>query len=156
MTDGCHSGLDTQAQLCYNTLAILEKEMRDEAHESDDPGVAEHSEGRKSIRSLRLVTCSRRTMVPCERSSNRRSHQARPDMRGSGIQPHRTWVGCYPSCRRIGMKPGAALAAMRGRHWHVCPSCGKRFSGIKTARYCSNACRQKAKYKRSHDIQEKQ
>jgi len=46
------------------------------------------------------------------------------------------------------MKPGAALAALRGRHWHVCISCGKRFSGIKTAVYCSNACRQKAKYKR--------
>jgi len=50
------------------------------------------------------------------------------------------------------VKPGAALAALRGRHWHNCLICGKRFSGIKTAVYCSNACRQKAKYKRSkHD-----
>lgn len=46
------------------------------------------------------------------------------------------------------MKPGAALAALRGRHWHQCQSCGKRFSGIKTAKFCSNACRQKAKYLR--------
>ena len=46
------------------------------------------------------------------------------------------------------MKPGAVLAAMRGKHWHYCaePSCGKRFSGIKTAKFCSNACRQRAKY----------
>ena len=46
------------------------------------------------------------------------------------------------------MKPGAALAALRGRHWHRCATCGKRFSGIKTAKTCSNACRQKAKYAR--------
>jgi hypothetical protein len=49
------------------------------------------------------------------------------------------------------MKPGAALAAMRRTMWHYCaePSCGKRFSGIAKAKFCSNACRQKAKYQRS-------
>ena len=49
------------------------------------------------------------------------------------------------------VKPGAALAAMRGKHWHYCaePSCGKRFGGIKTAKFCSNACRQRAKYARA-------
>lgn len=46
------------------------------------------------------------------------------------------------------MKPGAALASLRRTPWHLCESCGKRFSGIKTAKFCSNACRQKAKYKR--------
>ena len=47
-----------------------------------------------------------------------------------------------------GVRPGAALAALRGKHWHYCaePSCEKRFSGIKTAKFCSNACRQRAKY----------
>ncbi len=52
------------------------------------------------------------------------------------------------------MRIGAALAAMRSTHWHFClePSCGKRFSGIKTAKFCSNACRQRAKYaKRKRD-----
>jgi hypothetical protein len=45
-------------------------------------------------------------------------------------------------------KIGAALNALRETHWHYCaePSCGKRFSGIKLAKFCSNACRQRAKY----------
>lgn len=47
------------------------------------------------------------------------------------------------------MKPGAALAALRRRSWHVCPIDGKRFSGIAKAIYCSNACRQKAKHQRA-------
>jgi ribosomal protein L34E len=47
------------------------------------------------------------------------------------------------------MKPGAALAALRRTTWHQCHVCGKRFSGIKTAKFCSNACRQAAKYKRA-------
>jgi hypothetical protein len=42
-----------------------------------------------------------------------------------------------------------ALAGMRKRIWHICAVCEKRFSGLKTAVYCSNACRQKAKYRRS-------
>jgi hypothetical protein len=46
------------------------------------------------------------------------------------------------------MKPGQVLAAMRRRTWHYCPVCEKRFSGIKKAVYCSNACRQKAKHRR--------
>jgi recombinational DNA repair protein RecR len=43
-------------------------------------------------------------------------------------------------------KIGAALAALRKTSWHFCASCGKRFSGISQAKFCSNACRQKAKY----------
>ena len=43
---------------------------------------------------------------------------------------------------------GAALASLRKTSWHLCqnPKCGKRFSGIVTAKFCSNACRQAAKY----------
>lgn len=47
------------------------------------------------------------------------------------------------------MKPGAALAAMRRKIRHRCAQCGKGFRGIATAVYCSNACRQKAKYERA-------
>jgi hypothetical protein len=45
-------------------------------------------------------------------------------------------------------KIGAALNALRKTHWHYCanPACGKRFSGISQAKFCSNACRQAAKY----------
>jgi ribosomal protein L34E len=53
-------------------------------------------------------------------------------------------------CSMAAMKtPGAALAALRKRTWHRCAQCGKRFSGIAKAVYCSNACRQKAKYARA-------
>lgn len=45
-------------------------------------------------------------------------------------------------------KIAAALSAMRKTHWHYCAVCNKRFSGIAKAVYCSNACRQKAKYAR--------
>jgi hypothetical protein len=48
----------------------------------------------------------------------------------------------------MAIAPGAALAALRRTSWHQCQSCGKRFSGISTAKFCSNACRQKAKYLR--------
>ena len=33
------------------------------------------------------------------------------------------------------------------RTWHRCPVCGKRFSAVVKAIYCSNACKQKAKYR---------
>jgi hypothetical protein len=49
------------------------------------------------------------------------------------------------------MKPNAAslLAAQRTRSEKACATCGARFEGIKIARYCSESCRQKAKYQRS-------
>lgn len=40
----------------------------------------------------------------------------------------------------------AALSALRKTSWHYCQVCNKRFSGISTAKFCSNACRQKNKY----------
>lgn len=44
--------------------------------------------------------------------------------------------------------PGAALGALRPKVPHACPVCGKTFTALKTARYCSNRCRQAAKYQR--------
>lgn len=46
-------------------------------------------------------------------------------------------------------RPARALAALRKRIRHACAMCGKTFNAIKTARYCCNACRQKAKYRRN-------
>lgn len=43
---------------------------------------------------------------------------------------------------------GAALSALRHTSWHRCQVCEKRFSGIAKAVYCSNRCRQAAKYAR--------
>jgi len=43
------------------------------------------------------------------------------------------------------IKLGAALAALRSRHWHYCQCCEKRFSAIKTAKFCSNRCKQQNK-----------
>lgn len=40
----------------------------------------------------------------------------------------------------------AAMSALRRTTWHNCGVCGKRFSGILTAKFCSNACRQANKY----------
>ena len=40
----------------------------------------------------------------------------------------------------------AALAALNQRIPHTCPVCGKTFTGLKIARYCSNRCRQANKY----------
>ena len=45
-------------------------------------------------------------------------------------------------------KIAAALSALRKTTWHYCAVCDKRFSGIKKAKFCSNACRQEDKYAR--------
>ena len=37
---------------------------------------------------------------------------------------------------------------------HVCAVCGKTFTAYKQAKYCSNACRQKAKYARAKAAKE--
>jgi rRNA maturation endonuclease Nob1 len=47
------------------------------------------------------------------------------------------------------MTPGAQLAARRRIYQHNCQECGELFPGIKTARYCSGSCQQKAKRKRA-------
>ena len=52
------------------------------------------------------------------------------------------------------MKPGAALRAMRPVLTYICQICGKAFKASDTrAKYCGNACQQRAKYARSkkHD-----
>jgi hypothetical protein len=46
------------------------------------------------------------------------------------------------------MNPASELASQRQRIGHVCPVCGAAFVALKTARYCGNPCRQKAKYRR--------
>jgi len=46
------------------------------------------------------------------------------------------------------MNSGAQLSAKRRQHDKVCPSCSLAFQGVKIAKYCSNRCRQKAKYRR--------
>jgi len=48
-------------------------------------------------------------------------------------------------------KAARELAALRRKVNHKCGTCGTGFRGNKTARYCSNACRQKAKYKRAKE-----
>jgi hypothetical protein len=46
------------------------------------------------------------------------------------------------------MNPASELAGQRRRIGHTCPVCGKSFVALKTAVYCGNPCRQKAKYQR--------
>jgi hypothetical protein len=46
---------------------------------------------------------------------------------------------------------GAALAGMRRRDRRICQQCVGRFIGIVTAKYCSNACRQKAKRNKARE-----
>jgi len=48
------------------------------------------------------------------------------------------------------MTPGAALRALRPVRSYTCQMCGKPFTASDArAKFCSNACRQKAKYERS-------
>jgi len=45
--------------------------------------------------------------------------------------------------------PGAALSALRRKTRHTCPICGASFLALTRALYCSNRCRQAAKYARN-------
>ena len=46
------------------------------------------------------------------------------------------------------------VAGNRKRGWRICTVCGVTVDGLATRRYCSNACRQRAKYRRAHpDVQ---
>jgi hypothetical protein len=63
---------------------------------------------------------------------------------------------CFPkrgsTAGTAGMSDAArALAALRRRHRKACAVCGKGFKAIATARYCSNACKQRAKYQRNKE-----
>jgi ferredoxin len=47
----------------------------------------------------------------------------------------------------------AAMRAVAGQRKHgarACILCGAIVEGLATRRYCSNACRQRAKYRRAH------
>lgn len=41
-----------------------------------------------------------------------------------------------------------SIVALRRRIPHTCPICGQSFTAYTTAVYCSNRCRQAAKYRR--------
>lgn len=43
-----------------------------------------------------------------------------------------------------------AVAAQRKHGARACILCGTTVDGLATRRYCSNACRQRAKYRRAH------
>lgn len=44
--------------------------------------------------------------------------------------------------------PGAELAALREIERKQCTVCGKEIEGLKSKKYCSESCKQKAKYLR--------
>lgn len=50
------------------------------------------------------------------------------------------------------MSLGSQLAALRRRVPHKCAICQKEFTALSKARYCSNACRQKAAYYRRKKV----
>ncbi len=54
------------------------------------------------------------------------------------------------------MTIGAQLSAQRKRVEKVCSSCNTVFQGVKIAKYCSNKCRQKAKYIRGKNSIDRQ
>ena len=47
------------------------------------------------------------------------------------------------------LSPGAMLAAKRKIETKICPVCLEEFEGIKTAKFCSNKCKQKDKYQKA-------
>lgn len=49
--------------------------------------------------------------------------------------------------------PGQDFVALRRRISHTCPICGQVFTAYTTAMYCSNKCRQAAKYARAKAAQ---
>ncbi len=57
---------------------------------------------------------------------------------------------CKTVWKMKNINPGRELAAMRKKKKLVC-MCGKEFTGIGRAKYCSEACKQKAKRERKKD-----
>lgn len=52
------------------------------------------------------------------------------------------------STKKQRSEAAAFLSSQRRRVKHKCIQCGKKFKALSTAKYCSNACRQRAKYAR--------
>lgn len=48
---------------------------------------------------------------------------------------------------------GKQLASLRKRVNKVCEMCGKQIVALKQAKYCSNKCRQRAKYQRQKQVE---
>lgn len=46
---------------------------------------------------------------------------------------------------------GAALAAMRAIESKQCVVCGEEIKGLKSKKYCTEKCKQKAKYERNKE-----
>lgn len=54
------------------------------------------------------------------------------------------------------LSPGAAIAAMRPDRQVVCQECGKVFTAKDSrAKFCSNRCRQRGKYRREKQAKAK-
>jgi len=49
---------------------------------------------------------------------------------------------------------GKELAALRKRVQKNCVVCGRKMVALKQAKYCSNRCRQRAKYQRQKTVTE--
>lgn len=49
---------------------------------------------------------------------------------------------------------GKELAALRKRVHKKCAICGRDIIALKQAKYCSNRCRQRAKYQRQKTVKE--
>jgi len=48
---------------------------------------------------------------------------------------------------------GRQLALLRKRVNKLCEICGKQIVALKQAKYCSNRCRQRAKYQRQKQVE---
>ena len=64
------------------------------------------------------------------------------------------WAGGRTEAEAKTALPAKKLAAMRERKIHDCQWCGKQFEAIRIAKYCSNRCRQAAKYNRQKSAKE--
>lgn len=59
-------------------------------------------------------------------------------------------IACLNDLSKQAISPAAQLRAMRPVKPYACQQCGRSFQASDArARYCSNACRQRAKYQRS-------
>jgi predicted nucleic acid-binding Zn ribbon protein len=53
--------------------------------------------------------------------------------------------------KKVNINPGAQLAALRAVERKACAECGEPIVGLKTKKFCSEACKQRAKYRRKKE-----